>query len=219
MGEEGQRVAIVALLGATGLVGRELLPLLLDDDDVQRVVVIARRPTGVTHGKLDERVFDLDSMEQHQDAFAVDRIFCALGTTIKVAGSQERFRVVDHDYPVNAARIGKAQGATHYLLVSAMGANASSRIFYNRVKGETERDVIACGYRSTTIARPSLLLGDRTEHRTGERIAAHFAWLMPPKYKPIEARDVARAMVRLAKEDAPRVKVVESRELRLSSAR
>jgi uncharacterized protein YbjT (DUF2867 family) len=208
----------VLLLGATGLVGRELLALLLDDDDVQRVVVLARRPTGVTHAKLDERVLDLDAMEHHADAFQVGHIFCALGTTIKVAGSQERFRVVDHDYPVAAARIGKEQGAKHYLLVSSMGASEQSRVFYSRVKGETERDVIACGYPSVTIARPSLLLGDRAEHRTGERIAARLAWLMPPRYKPIEARDVAKALVRLAREDAPGVKVVESRELRLSSA-
>jgi uncharacterized protein YbjT (DUF2867 family) len=202
------------LLGATGLVGRELLSLLLDDDGVRRVVVITRRPTGVRHAKLDEQVFDLDRMDAHADVFQVDRIFCALGTTIKQAGSQERFRVVDHDYPLAAARLGKAHGASHYLLVSALGANADSRIFYNRVKGEVERDVIALGYRSTTIARPSLLLGDRGEVRLGERIGAKLAWLTPSKYKPIEAKDVAMAMVRLAREEAPGAKVVESAELR-----
>lgn len=209
----------VLLLGATGLVGREVLSLLLEDDGVQRVVVVARRPTGARHPRLEEHVFDLGEMERHAGAFAVDQIVCALGTTIRQAGSQERFRVVDHDYPVTAAKLGKENGARHYLLVSAMGANARSRIFYNRVKGETEEDIQALAYRSTTIARPSLLLGDRAEHRPGERIAAHFAWLMPPKYKPIEARDVARALVRLAREDAPGVKVVESRELRLTYAR
>jgi uncharacterized protein YbjT (DUF2867 family) len=209
----------VLLLGATGLVGREVLSLLLNDAGVGRVVVIARRPAGASHPKLEEHVFDLGEMDAHADLFAVDQIICALGTTIKVAGSQERFRVVDHDYPLNAARIGKAKGVRHYLLVSSMGANAGSRVFYSRVKGEVERDLIALGYRSTTIARPSLLLGDRSEHRAGERIAAHFAWLMPPKYKPIQARDVARALVRLAAEDREGVRVVESRELRLSYAR
>lgn len=221
MGEEGLGLEVVRdvlLLGATGLVGRELLSLLCDDGDVQRVVVIARRPTGATHAKLDEHVFDLDQMDAHADLFKVDQLFCALGTTIKQAGTQERFRVVDHDYPLAAARLGKAQGARHYLLVSALGANASSRVFYNRVKGEVERDVIALQYRGTTIARPSLLLGDRQEHRLGERIASKLAWLTPSKYKPIEARDVARALVRLAREDAPGVNVVESRELKLRSA-
>jgi len=209
----------VLLLGATGLVGREVLTLLLNDAGAGRVVVIARRPTGARHAKLEEHVFDLGEMAAHADVFAVDQIVCALGTTIKVAGSQERFRTVDHDYPLEAARIGKTKGATHYLLVSSMGANAHSRVFYSRVKGETERDLIALGYRSTTIVRPSLLLGDRAEHRAGERIAAHFAWLMPPKYKPIEARDVAKALVRLAGEQPAGVKVVESRELRVSYAR
>ena len=209
----------VLLLGATGLVGREVLSLLLEDGDVSRVVVIARRATGVKHARLEEHLFDLGEMAKHANLFAVDQIVCALGTTIKQAGSQERFRVVDHDYPLTAARLGKENGAKHYLLVSAMGANARSRIFYNRVKGEVEQELTALQFRSTTIARPSLLLGDRAEHRAGERIAAHFAWLMPPKYKPIEARDVARALVRLAKEDAEGVRVVESRELRLTYAR
>lgn len=196
-----------------------MLSLLLEDGGVSRVVVIARRATGARHAKLEEHVFDLGEMKVHAGVFAVDQIVCALGTTIKVAGSQERFRVVDRDYPVIAAKLGKEHGAQHYLLVSAMGANARSRIFYNRVKGEVEQELIALQFRSTTIARPSLLLGDRAEHRPGERIAAHLAWLMPPKYKPIEARDVARALVRLAREDAPGVRVVESRELRLTYAR
>jgi uncharacterized protein YbjT (DUF2867 family) len=205
------------LLGATGLVGREILSLLFDDSDVSRVAVIVRRSTGAKHAKLDEHVFDLSEMEAHADLFKVDQIVCALGTTIKQAGTQEQFRVVDYDYPLTAARLGKANGARHYLLVSALGANAHSRVFYNRVKGDVERDVIAAGYRSTTIARPSLLLGDRAEVRLGERIAARLAWLTPSKYKPIEARDVAKALVRLASEDAPGVRVVESRELRLIS--
>ena len=209
----------VLLLGATGLVGREVLSLLLEDGDVSRVVVLARRATGAKHAQLEEHLFDLGEMAKHANLFAVDQIVCALGTTIKQAGSQERFRVVDHDYPLTAARLGREQGARHYLLVSAMGANARSRIFYNRVKGEVEQELTALQFRSTTIARPSLLLGDRAEHRPGERIAAHFAWLMPPKYKPIEARDVARALVRLAREDAEGVRVVESRELRLTYAR
>ncbi len=209
----------VLLLGATGLVGRELLSLLLADDDVNRVVVLARRASGATHAKLDEHVLDLDRMQEHSGLFAVDQIFCALGTTIKVAGSQERFRVVDHDYPLAAARLGKAQGATHYLLVSSMGANAQSRVFYSRVKGEVENELIAMHYQATTIVRPSLLLGNRDEVRRGERIAAKLAWLTPSKYKPIEATDVANAMVRLSKEHQHGVKVVESRELRLSYAR
>lgn len=207
-----QRTAL--LLGATGLVGRELLALLLDDPDVARVTVIVRRHTGVVHPKLDEHLLDLSEMEKRAGLFAVDQLFCALGTTIKQAGSEERFRLVDHDYPLTAARLGRQQGATHYLLVSALGADAGSRIFYNRVKGEVERDLTALQYPSTTIARPSLLLGERHEFRMGERVFSHFGWLMPPKYKPIHVRDVARALVALSREDVPGVKFVESKELR-----
>lgn len=204
----------VLLLGATGLVGRETLTLLLADDTVSRVIVIARRPTGVRHTKLDEHVLDLATMEQHAHLFAVDQILCALGTTIKQAGSQERFRTVDHDYPLTAARLGLAHGAHHSLVVSALGANARSRFFYNRVKGELEQDLRALAYPSLTIVRPSLLLGDRTEHRLGEKIASKLGWLMPPRMKPIPAKDVARALVELARENAPGVRVVESREMR-----
>ncbi|HYC59379.1 MAG TPA: oxidoreductase [Thermoanaerobaculia bacterium] len=202
------------ILGATGLVGRELLQFLLEDSNTMRVVVIARRPTGMRHAKLEERVFDLAEMDRHAEAFAVDNIFCTLGTTIKTAGSQERFRVVDHDLPLQAARLGRANGARHYLIVTALGANARSRVFYNRVKGETEDDVTALGYPQLTIARPSLLLGPREEFRLGERIFSRVGWLTPPAYKPIQARDVAKALVALSRNEAPGVRVIESRDLR-----
>ena len=153
-------------------------------------------------------------MEKRAGLFAVDQIFCALGTTIKKAGTEERFRVVDHDYPLTAARLGRAQGATHYLLVSSLGANPQSRVFYSRVKGEVERDLLSVGFPSTTIARPSLLLGERSEFRLGESLFSHLGWLIPPKYKPIHVREVARAVTRLAREDAPGVRIVESKELR-----
>jgi uncharacterized protein YbjT (DUF2867 family) len=204
----------VLLLGATGLVGRELLQILLADDGIERVTVVARRSTGVTAKKLEEHILDLGEMQQHPRLFAVDAIFCALGTTIKVAGSQERFRVVDHDYPLMAARLGKQQNAAHYLLVSALGANPRSRVFYNRVKGEVERDLLQLNYPRTTIVRPSLLLGERSESRLGERVFSHFGWLMPPAYKPIHARDVATALVAAAHAQESPVQVIESRAMR-----
>jgi len=202
------------ILGATGLVGRELLRQLLADEESARVVAITRRPTGVRHEKLDERVLDLAEMDRHADAFAVDDIFCALGTTIKTAGSQERFRFVDHDLPLQAARLGLAHGARHYLIVSSIGANARSRIFYSRVKGQVEEDLRALCYPRLTIARPSLLVGDRDEFRLGERLFSHLGWLMPPAYKPIAARDVARALVALSRDETSGARIVESRELR-----
>lgn len=202
------------LLGATGLVGRELLGLLLEDEGYGHVTVVGRRATGNTHPKLSERVFDLAEMQRHPDAFAADAIFCALGTTIKTAGSRERFRVVDYDYPLMAARLGKEQGATHYLIVTALGANARSRIFYNRVKGEVERDLLALNYPRTTIARPSLLLGDRQEVRLGERGFKRLGWLMPPAYKPVHARDVAAALVEASHAQESGVQILESRVMR-----
>ncbi|HUP60904.1 MAG TPA: NAD-dependent dehydratase [Thermoanaerobaculia bacterium] len=198
----------VLLLGATGLVGRELLPLLLDDPTIARVVVLARRPLGITHAKLEEHPFALD-----ERLFAVDQIFCALGTTMRVAGSEEKFRHVDHDLPIEAAKLGFAHGATHYLLVSSHGASARSRVFYNRVKGETENDLLAHGHRSVTIARPSFLRGAREEFRLGERIVLALGWLMPKSVKPVDVRRVARALAEAARENRPGVRILTSREM------
>jgi uncharacterized protein YbjT (DUF2867 family) len=178
------------------------------------VVVVARRPTGVRHANLEEHVFDLGEMEKHAHAFAVDRIFCALGTTIKQAGSEARFRFVDHDLPIRAARLGLANGARHFLLVSSLGANRNSRVFYNRVKGEVEEHLLALGYPRVTIVRPSFLLGRRDEFRLGEQIVAGLRWLMPPNIKPIDARLVARALVDAARDDAPGVRIIESKGMR-----
>lgn len=204
----------VLLLGATGLVGRELLMLLLPDDSVKKVVVVARRTTGLAHAKLHEYVFELSEMEKHAEAFEVDQIFCALGTTIKQARSQERFREIDHDFPLRAAKLGLARGARHYLLVSSTGANANSRMFYSRVKGELERDLLELGYPSVTIARPSLLVGTRPEHRRGEQFALKLGWLMPASMKPIDARAVARALANAAREDQPGTCILDSRSMR-----
>ncbi|HYR29538.1 MAG TPA: hypothetical protein VEU30_13790 [Thermoanaerobaculia bacterium] len=197
----------VLLLGATGLIGRQVLPLLLEDPSVERVIALVRRPTGVVHPKLTEQPFEINRSHN------VDQIVCALGTTIKAAGSEEAFRLVDHDYPILAARLHR-DWARQYILVSSMGADPKSRFFYNRVKGETERDLIELGYPSTVIARPSLLLGSRDEFRFGERIAQQFGWLMPRSMKPIDAGLVARAIAALAREQRPGVRIVEANELR-----
>jgi uncharacterized protein YbjT (DUF2867 family) len=202
----------VALLGATGLVGRELVQVLLNDPAFARVTVLARRATGTSHAKLDEQVIDLDAMTAAHFA-GVDQIFCALGTTMRTAGSEEKFRHVDHDLPMLAAKRGLEAGAHHYLLVSALGAKRNSRFFYNRVKGDVEANLLALGYRGVTIARPSLLLGARDEFRLGERLAARVGWLMPLRTKPIAARNVATALVNAAREDAPGVRVLESKDM------
>ena len=210
----------VALLGATGLVGGECLRLLLADARFGPTVAITRRPLpddvtgGAPRGRLVERVLDLDRLEHGADVFAVDRVICALGTTMKQAGSREAFRRVDHDLPLEAARLALARGVPHFLLVTALGANPDSRVFYNRVKGEVERALLALPFRATTIVRPSLLVGDRANKRTGEVVGASLRWLIPGRLKPVLASDVARVLVEEAASDRAGGRVIESGEIR-----
>ncbi len=205
----------VLVIGATGLVGRECVRLLLADSAFDRVVVVARRPLEpeVHAPKLDTQIVDFERLDRVGDAFAVDAVICALGTTLKQAGTQDRFRRVDHDYVLEAARLGRAQGAGHFLFVSAIGADSSSRVFYNRVKGEAEDALRRMDYPSLTIVRPSLLLGPRHELRLGEAIAKRFAWLPLGKYKAVSAIAVAFELIRAAKESRPGVRVIESRDI------
>jgi uncharacterized protein YbjT (DUF2867 family) len=208
----------VLVLGATGLVGRELVSFLLRETSVLSVIALTRRPLDRDPDpKLQQHIVDFDAFEQNADVFRVDQVFCALGTTIRVAGSQEQFRRVDHDYPVHAARLAHSQGAKHYLLVSALGANAGSRVFYNRVKGETEDDIRRVGIPSVTIARPSLLTGPREEFRLGERIGQAVGWLLPGNLRPIQAKDVAAALTLAARESRLGVEILSSRSMRGAS--
>jgi uncharacterized protein YbjT (DUF2867 family) len=209
----------VLLLGATGLVGHECLRLLLEDPAVGIITAPTRRPlSGIAGPGGDRRVLnpvmDLDHLVGHPELFRVDTIICALGSTMRSAGSQPAFRRVDHGYVTTAARIGLAQGARHYILVSSMGADPGSRIFYNRVKGEAERDVSAMGYPAVTILRPSLLLGKRTEFRLGEQVAMRLAWAIPGKYRPVAATAVATAAVRALRRADGGVQIMESSAIR-----
>jgi uncharacterized protein YbjT (DUF2867 family) len=205
----------VTILGATGLVGAECVRQFAQSREFDRVVAVTRRPlpSDVAQARVETHVVDFDRLDDAAEYFRVSHIMCALGTTIRKAGSQERFRRVDHDYPLAAAQIGLREGARHFLLVSALGANAGSRIFYNRVKGEIENAIRALAYRSVTIVRPSLLLGERSEARLGESIAKRFAWIFPRRYKPVHAGDVARALLSAAIEDRPGVSVIESADI------
>jgi uncharacterized protein YbjT (DUF2867 family) len=210
----------VAILGATGLVGAECLRQFAQSHEFERIVAVTRRvlPRDVAQPRVESHVVDFERLNDAAEYFRVSHIVCALGTTIGKAGSQERFRRVDHDYPLAAAQIGLRQGARHFLLVSALGANARSRIFYNRVKGDLENAIRALPYRSITIARPSLLLGNRREVRVGESLAKLFSWIVPGRYAPVHARDVARALLEAAIDDRAGVRVIESADIpRMSS--
>ena len=205
----------VLLLGATGLVGTECLRLLIADESVARVVVLSRSALSgeIGSAKLESHLIDFEHLTAIDRLFAVDQIICALGTTIKEAGSRARFRAVDFLYPITAAHLGREKGVPHFLLVSAAGANAGSGIFYNRTKGELEDALLALSYPSITIARPSLLLGKRARPRLGERIAGALMFAAPARYRPVAASSVARALVNAARDGAPGVSIIESPEI------
>lgn len=202
----------VALLGATGLVGRHALDLLTRDPFFQRVVVLTRRKFAeATAPRVEAHIVDFARLEDRPDLFGVDQVICALGTTIKaVGGSKPRFREVDYDIPLTAATLAAQKGAHHFLLVSSIGADATSRFFYPRVKGELEDALRSLPFHSLTIVRPSILLGDRPERRFGEEIAKRFGFLFPMRYRPVPARDVAAVLVRAARRDTPGMNIIES---------
>jgi uncharacterized protein YbjT (DUF2867 family) len=201
------------ILGATGLVGAECLRQFAESGRFTRVLALTRRPLAPPP-RVETHVADFERLEEAAEHFRVSHIVCALGTTIKKAGTQEAFRRVDHDMPLAAARLGLREGARHFLLVSALGASARSRIFYSRVKGEVEGDIRALPYRSVTIVRPSLLLGERDEFRLGEAVGKVFAGLIPGRYRPVQARDVAATLLAAAAEDRPGVRIIESEDIR-----
>ena len=210
------RIALLA--GTTGLVGRALLPLLLESPHYARVHALLRRsaPTLPTSDKLVLHLVDFSHLPP--PCPAADDVYIALGTTIKVAGSEAAFRHIDFDAVVSTARAARAAGATRLAVVSALGADASSRVFYNRVKGQMQQAVAGLGYDSVVIAQPSLLVGDR--HALGQpaRAGEEWAWrllrpvlpLVPRGVRPIAATTVARAMLHAMLEARPEVRILGS---------
>lgn len=202
--ENHERQALV--IGATGLVGGLLVRSLLQNPAYGRIRVLVRRPLEMEHPKLEQHVVDWEQLEEQKDLFRdVDDLYCCLGTTIKKAGSQENFRQVDFHYPVKAAKLAKEYGVSQMLVISSMGADAGSRVFYSRTKGEMEEALTDIGFRSLHIFRPSLILGDRKEKRLGEQLAAHAMtfldrWMKGrvDKYRAIQASTIARAMMNIA---------------------
>jgi uncharacterized protein YbjT (DUF2867 family) len=209
----------VALIGATGLVGRECLNMLLADPAFSRVVPLTRRPLAgplpmATLGKLESHVVDFDRPDSYSAFLDVDAVICALGSTIAAAGSRAKFRRVDYEYPLAIARAALEQGAAHFLVVSAMGANPRALVFYSRVKGELEEALLALPFQRISVVRPSFLLGDRQEFRIGEELAKRLAFLTPGKYKPVTVRAVAAVLVAEAREGTPGKRIIESAEIR-----
>jgi uncharacterized protein YbjT (DUF2867 family) len=214
-----QRTAL--LVGATGLIGDGLLELLLEDEYYDKVIVLARRRLTFDYPTLVQHIVDFNALEVSASLVQANDVFCCLGTTIKKAGSREAFRKVDYEYPLKIAELAAAQGAEQFLMVTALGADPNSRIFYSRVKGETEQAISRLPFRAIHIFRPSILIGDRRESRPGERIGIaamkFFSFLMVGswrKYRPIRAELVARAMIAAAKMNHPSVNIHESDVIR-----
>ena len=203
------------LAGATGLVGGECLRQLLACPRYERVIVVTRRELGAAarHDKLREVVVEFDRLGDAKARLRGDHVFCALGTTIRKAGSQAKFRAVDYEYPLRLARLALQNGARHFSVVSALGASRSSPFFYSRVKGEVEEGLRQMGWPSLGIFRPSVIAGERAESRPLERVSEHLLRFAPATWRPVPARDIAGAMIAVALREPPGVTVTESREI------
>jgi uncharacterized protein YbjT (DUF2867 family) len=205
-----------SIAGATGLVGGHCVAAFVARPEFEQVELLVRRPTPLlaSQRRAVERVVDFEKLGENDAILRTTHVVCALGTTMKKAGSKEAFRRVDYDYPLAIARLALARGAEHYLLVSSTGANADSRFFYNRVKGELEDAILGLGFLSVTIVRPSLLVGEREELRPAESIGRYFLMLAPTRYRPVHGRQVAAALVSAALSNRPGCTILESEEIR-----
>jgi uncharacterized protein YbjT (DUF2867 family) len=210
--------AVAVVAGATGLVGQALVRQLAADGAWREVRALTRRdlPAGLSAPTVVPIEVHYTRLEPPPSWAAADHVFCALGTTMRQAGSEMAFRRVDLDHPVALARAAVARDARHFLLVTAVGASPTSRFFYNRVKGEVEAAITALGFRSVTIARPSVLLGDRGTFRWAEQLGKMAGRFAPARWRPVPAEGVARALIAAAKRDAPGVTILENRDLRIT---
>lgn len=208
------KTAMIA--GSTGLIGSQVLQLLLDSDEYSKVVAITRQDL-TPHPKLTQIKTDFQQASNVIAGHSADDVFCCLGTTMAKAKSKENFYQVDFFYPFLLAKTSLHFGAKRFLLVSALGANKNARVYYNQVKGEVEEAIQGVGFPTLHIFRPSLLLGPRRESRTGEDAAKfvyrYFGFLIPRRLKAIESIKVARAMIYFASQPQTGVFIHESEEL------
>lgn len=191
------------ILGASGLIGTSLLTQLLDGPEYSNVLVLVRKKLNREHPKLEQLVVDFDRLNEHAAAIKGEVVFCCLGSTKSKTPDEAQYRKIDYLYPLDAAAIAQANGASQYHLVSSMGANPDSRIFYSRTKGETERDLQSIPFESIHIYRPSVLDGNRQEHRPAEGLMIGLMRFLNPlmvgglrKYRSIKVENVALAMLK-----------------------
>jgi uncharacterized protein YbjT (DUF2867 family) len=203
------------LAGATGLVGGECLRQLVASDRYAKIIVVTRRDLGAAarSPKVHQVVTELLALGDVRRQLQADHVFSALGTTMKKAGSRARFREVDFEYPLRLAQLALKNGATHYSLVSAIGADARSPFFYSRVKGQVEAALRGMGWPSLAIVRPSIIAGQRGEFRPLEKLGERLMQFAPSQWKPVQAADIAAAMVVTAARSPAGVTIIESREI------
>jgi uncharacterized protein YbjT (DUF2867 family) len=200
------------IVGSTGMVGKLLTHQLLEDPRYQKIRILVRKKIDNNHPKLEQIIFDFNLPDPKM--VNADDVFCCLGTTIKKAGSKNNFKKVDFEYPLMVAKIAKQNGVKQFAIITAMGANQKSRIFYNSVKGDVEESLKKIGFDSLLIFRPSMLLGKREEFRMGEIIGSFFmkmfSFAIPLKYKAVQGEKVAQSMVYFSNQNKQGVRIVES---------
>ena len=205
------------IIGSTGLIGSELLNLLLESPNYDKVVTFVKRDTGIMHAKLMQHVIDFDKPETYKELVVGDDFFCTIGTTIKKAGSKKAFRKVDFEYPRQFTAFALQNKVRQYLIISSLSADANSGNFYLKTKGEIQDFLKDCNFESVAVLQPSLLLGNRTEFRLGEKVGAFFMKTLSflllgnlKKYKPIEGKTVAKALFKIADANNKGFKIYES---------
>ena len=209
-----QKTAII--LGATGLTGSLVLEQLLSDANYGTIKLFSRRPTGISHPKVKEYIGDLLVLEGFKEDLTGDELYICIGTTKKKTPNHEQYRKIDLGIPAKAVEICKNNGVAKVAVVSAIGASAKSSIAYNKIKGEMEHAVLSVNIERTYILRPSFIVGNRQEQRTGEEwgiaVFKCFKFLIPKKYRAVEARAIAAKMIELCNSSALS-KIIESNEI------
>ncbi len=190
------------ILGATGLTGSHLLDSLLKDNTYDKIIVFTRRSTEINHPRVEEHIIDLFQLENYISRFKADVVFCCIGTTKAKTPDKNIYKKIDYGIPVMAAKLAKKNQIPCFIVISALGANAKSKVFYNRLKGKMQEDVLKQKLENTYILQPSLIIGNRNENRAGENFAKHimniFNFIIPKKYKSIKAQTIAYAMQKIA---------------------
>ncbi len=190
------------VIGATGLIGTQLVQLLLENDNFEKIRIFVRRDSGLKHAKLEQQIVDFSENEIWHKSLNGDVLFSALGTTLKQAGGKENQFKIDYIFNLNFAKAAKENGIENYILVSSVGANSKSKVFYTKMKGELDEAVSKIGFKNVAILRPSSLTGDRKDKRMAEIISIPLATFITKfifkKYRPIEDKIVAQAMINAA---------------------